>query len=112
MALPVLLSGLDSGWQAHQLRMPIARLAHDKSRAMLRATLSAWFEHNENSAATAKALGIHRNTLDYRLRRIGELTGLDLGASEDKLLLYVSSLLSPTLSSTLSPTVSPDDPPA
>jgi carbohydrate diacid regulator len=110
MALPVLLSGLDSGWQAHQLRMPIARLAHDKSRAMLRATLSAWFEQNENSAATAKALGIHRNTLDYRLRRIGELTGLDLGASEDKLLLYVSSLLSPTLSSTLSPTVSPDGP--
>jgi len=111
MALPVLLSGLDSGWQAHQLRMPIARLAHDKSRAMLRATLSAWFEQNENSAATAKALGIHRNTLDYRLRRIGELTGLDLGASEDKLLLYVSSLLSPTLSSTLNATVSPDHPP-
>ena len=116
MALPVLLSGLDSGWQAHQLRMPIARLAHDKSRAMLRATLSAWFAQNENSAATAKALGIHRNTLDYRLRRIGELTGLDLGSSEDKLLLYVSSLLSPTLSPALSATVSPPvrpaDPPA
>jgi carbohydrate diacid regulator len=79
---------------------------------MLRATLSAWFEQNENSAATAKALGIHRNTLDYRLRRIGELTGLDLGVSEDKLLLYVSSLLSPTLSSTLNATVSPDAPPA
>ena len=96
MALPVLLSGLDSGWQAHQLRTPIARLANDKSRVMLRATLTAWFAQNENSAATAAALGIHRNTLDYRLRRIGELTGLDLGRSEDKLLLYVSSLLSPT----------------
>ncbi len=95
MALPVLLSGLDGGWQAHQLRMPIARLAHDKSRVMLRATLNAWFAQDENSAATAASLGIHRNTLDYRLRRIGELTGLDLGRSEDKLLLYVSSLLSP-----------------
>lgn len=93
LALPVLLSGLDSGWQAHQLRMPIARLAGDKSRAMLRATLDTWFALDENSAATAASLGIHRNTLDYRLRRIGELTGLDLARSEDKLLLYVSALL-------------------
>jgi len=95
LALPVLLSGLDSGWQAHQLRMPIARLAGDKSRAMLRTTLDTWFAQDENSAATAASLGIHRNTLDYRLRRIGELTGLDLARSEDKLLLYVSALLSP-----------------
>jgi len=50
---------------------------------------------DENSAATAASLGIHRNTLDYRLRRIGELTGLDLARSEDRLLLYVSSLLAP-----------------
>jgi len=98
LALPVLLSGLDGGWQAHQLRMPIARLANDKSRAMLRTTLDTWFAHNENAAATAAALGIHRNTLDYRLRRIGELTGLELGRSEDKLMLYVSALLSPVLS--------------
>ncbi|RJG10793.1 sugar diacid recognition domain-containing protein, partial [Massilia cavernae] len=62
MALPVLLSGLDTGWQARQLRMPIARLANDKSRAMLRTTLDTWFAHDENSAATAHALGIHRNT--------------------------------------------------
>lgn len=105
LALPVLLSGLDSGWQAHQLRMPIARLAGDKSRAMLRATLDTWFAHNENSAATAAALGIHRNTLDYRLRRIGELTGLDLARSEDKLLLYVSALLtdSPAAPAPLAP---------
>ena len=95
LALPVLLSGLDSGWKAHQLRMPIARLAGDKSRAMLRTTLDTWFAQDENSAATAASLGIHRNTLDYRLRRIGELTGLDLARSEDKLLLYVSALLSP-----------------
>ncbi|HEX8601885.1 MAG TPA: sugar diacid recognition domain-containing protein [Pseudoduganella sp.] len=95
LALPVLLSGLDTGWEARQLRMPIARLAHDRSRRMLRETLETWFARNENSAATAQALGIHRNTLDYRLRRIGELTGLDLARSEDKLLLYVSSLLTP-----------------
>ena len=95
LALPVLLSGLDNGWQARELRLPMARLAHDKSRAMLRSTLAAWFANNESASATAASLGIHRNTLEYRLRRIGELTALDLGRSEDKLLLYVSALLTP-----------------
>jgi carbohydrate diacid regulator len=95
LALPVLLSGLDAGWQAEQLRAPVARLANDRSRDMLRMTLDAWFAHNENSAATAGALQIHRNTLDYRLRRVAELTGLDLGRTEDRFLLYVSSLLTP-----------------
>lgn len=95
LALPVLLSGLDTGWQAQQLRAPLAALADEKNRGMLRRTLDAWFAHDENSAATAAALQIHRNTLDYRLRRIGELAGLDLARNEDRLRLYVASLLSP-----------------
>ena len=94
LVLPVLLSGLDSGWQAGQLRRAVATLrAHDKNDDVLRRTLDAWFLHDAHPAATAAALHIHRNTLDYRLRRIGELTGLDLGRIEDRLLLYVSSLL-------------------
>lgn len=95
LALPVLLSSLGSGWQAIELRQPMARLAQDRSGDMLRLTLDTWFARDENLAATAAALGIHRNTLDYRLRRIGELTGLVLARSEDKLLLYVAALLSP-----------------
>ncbi|MBW8897417.1 MAG: helix-turn-helix domain-containing protein [Massilia sp.] len=94
LALPVLLSGLDAGWQAEQLRLPVARLARDRSGVTLRRTLEAWFAHNESAAATAAALHIHRNTLDYRLRRVEELTGLLLARAEDRLLLYVSSLLS------------------
>ncbi|MCP3429983.1 helix-turn-helix domain-containing protein, partial [Opacimonas viscosa] len=38
----------------------------------------------------SKALFIHRNTLEYRLNRISELTGLDLGNFDDRLLLYVA----------------------
>jgi carbohydrate diacid regulator len=94
LALPVLLSGLDAGWQAAELRKPMARLARERNGALLRETLAAWFVHDESSAATASALGIHRNTLDYRLRRIEEVTGLLLARSEDRLLLYVSGLLS------------------
>lgn len=94
LALPVLLSGLGSGWQAEQLRLPIAKLqVHGKNKEMLRRTLDAWFAHDGHPAATADSLHIHRNTLDYRLRRIGEVSGLDLARTEDRFLLYVSSLL-------------------
>jgi carbohydrate diacid regulator len=40
-------------------------------------TLTTFFDHNLSLTATANALGIHRNTLVYRLDRIGELLGLD-----------------------------------
>ena len=91
-ALPVLLSGLNSGWQGAELRAPIEKLG--KNKDMLQRTLAAWFAHDGHPAATAEALHIHRNTLDYRLRRIGEVTGLDLARLEDRFLLYISVLLS------------------
>ncbi|QJE02626.1 transcriptional regulator [Massilia forsythiae] len=94
LALPVLLAGLDGGWRAAQLRRPLARLGRERNGALLRRTLEAWFANDESAAATAAALGIHRNTLDYRLRRIEQVTGLLLARSEDRLLLYVSALLS------------------
>lgn len=91
LSLPVLLSGLGSGWQAEQLRQPLLRInAVDKRSGSLRRTLDAWFAHNGHPLATAKALHIHRNTLDYRLRQISELTGLDLANTDDRLLLYVA----------------------
>ena len=91
LSLPVLLSGLGSGWQAEQLRQPLLRInAVDKRSGSLRRTIDAWFAHNGHPLATAKALHIHRNTLDYRLRQISELTGLDLANTDDRLLLYVA----------------------
>ncbi len=38
---------------------------------------------------TAAALGIHRQTLYYRLSRVEQLTGLDLDEGEDRLLLHM-----------------------
>ena len=91
LSLPVLLAGLGSGWQAEQFRQPLQRLgAQDKRGVLLRRTLGVWFAQNGRPVATAKALRIHRNTLDYRLRIIGELTGLDLESTEDGLLLYIA----------------------
>jgi carbohydrate diacid regulator len=93
LALPVLLSGRGTGWQARQLRQPMARLHGADRKGLLRRTLDAWFAHDGNAGATACALHVHRNTLDYRLRRIADITGLDLARTEDRFLLYVSALL-------------------
>lgn len=91
LSLPVLLSGLESGWQAEQLRQPLLQLkAFDRKTRTLMKTLAVWFKHNNHPTSTAKALHIHRNTLDYRLQKIGEITGLDLADTDDWLLLYVA----------------------
>ncbi|OCG83002.1 helix-turn-helix domain-containing protein, partial [Xanthomonas euvesicatoria] len=37
-----------------------------------------------------KALGIHRNTLDYRMQRIQELCAVDLGNTDDCMRLYLA----------------------
>jgi len=48
------------------------------------ATLSAWFEHDCSTVATAAAIFVHRHTVAYRLDRVRELTGLDPLKSEDR----------------------------
>ena len=40
-------------------------------------TLEVYLDHDLDRRSTAAALHVHPNTLDYRLRRIVELTGLD-----------------------------------
>ncbi|MFD7497082.1 PucR family transcriptional regulator [Streptomyces sp. NPDC059832] len=42
------------------------------------------------ASRTAAALGVHRQTLYYRLSRIQQLTGLDLSDGEDRLLLHMA----------------------
>src|SRR5690606_13289756 len=90
LTLPVLLAGLCQGWQADQLRRPLQRLSERDRHGQLQRTLQAWFAHDMKRSATASALHLHRNTLDYRLNRVAELTELDLHRLEDCLLLYIA----------------------
>jgi sugar diacid utilization regulator len=46
------------------------------------ATLRAWLANDRHRAKTAAALYVHENTVSYRIRRIGEILGVDLGDSE------------------------------
>ncbi|BBC30306.1 hypothetical protein SGFS_016000 [Streptomyces graminofaciens] len=44
-------------------------------------TLDVYYRHDMHRGATAAALNVHTRTLDYRLRRVRELTGLDPGST-------------------------------
>jgi sugar diacid utilization regulator len=54
-------------------------------------TLCQYYECGGNYDATAARLVIHRSTLRYRLRRIRELTGYDLGAVDIRLNLHIAA---------------------
>jgi PucR family transcriptional regulator, purine catabolism regulatory protein len=54
--------------------------------APLRDTLAAYVRCGGSVARTAEALYVHRNTVRYRLRRVEQLTELDLRRPEDRLL--------------------------
>ncbi len=45
-------------------------------------TLTQYLRHGGGYEATSRALSVHRSTLKYRLQRIRELTGFDLGDPE------------------------------
>jgi hypothetical protein len=44
-------------------------------------TLQGYFDADLDRRTAAAALNIHPNTLDYRLKRVGELTGLPVGSA-------------------------------
>src|SRR5262249_13685661 len=46
------------------------------------ATLETFLDANGNVAGTAQRLYTHRHTVRYRLERVRELTGLDVGSSD------------------------------
>ena len=54
----------------------------DNEPELLR-TLACLFEHNCQPTAAAKALGVHRNTLSYRLEKVALLTGMDPRCFDD-----------------------------
>lgn len=58
----------------------------------LRATLGAYFAHDRRVAEAARALGVHRNTLVYRLGRAAELTSYDPRRFDDAVTLRVALL--------------------
>jgi DNA-binding PucR family transcriptional regulator len=68
--------------------MRIAEYDRLRSTALLR-TLEEFLRRRGNISATAEALFVHPNTLRQRLRRIGEVSGLDL-RTDDWLMIEIA----------------------
>jgi hypothetical protein len=66
---------------------PIVALAEydERNGTDLVDTLAAWFDAFGDTAAAASIVAIHPNTLRYRLKRISEITGVDLSEPNSRL---------------------------
>ncbi|MYR29945.1 MULTISPECIES: helix-turn-helix domain-containing protein, partial [unclassified Streptomyces] len=80
-----LLTALPPG-AAHD---PVLRGLLSPAHAELARTVEVFLDHAGQAGRTAAALGIHRQTLYYRLSRVEQLTGLDLDDGEHRLLLHM-----------------------
>ena len=78
-----------------ELLEPLHRIRAKDASGQLLATLRAWCAHDGQSQACADALGIHRNSLRYRLERIAELGEVDPLRLEGMLSLYLGLQLLP-----------------
>ena len=59
----------------------------------LAGSLFAYFEENGNVVRTAKRLFLHRNTLDYRLKKVEEATGKSMSDPYDRLTLQLGVIV-------------------
>lgn len=69
-------------------------LIREDRRGLLRETLRVYLAHGGGQRATAEALGIHRNTLSYRLRQIRALLAVDPDDPANRLSLHVAIIAS------------------
>lgn len=86
LRLPLLFWRHRQDWLAQGIAETVAPL-HEQPALL--DTLDRWFEHSGESQVCAEALGIHRNSLRYRLDKIAELTGCDPYRTHDLLRLYL-----------------------
>ncbi|GAB2710375.1 PucR family transcriptional regulator [Kitasatospora kifunensis] len=81
---------------AYRRRLLDPLTEHDRSTGgVLLATLVSFLDHDCSWARTAEVLHVHVNTVHYRVRRIEELTGRDLGRLDDRLDLRAALLCAP-----------------
>lgn len=69
---------------------PATRALLGPAHPELARTAEVFLDCAGQAGRAAAALGIHRQTLYYRLARVEQLTGLDLDEGEDRLLLHMS----------------------
>ncbi len=73
LVVPLMLAQLPAPVRTYLGGM-LAPLLHGEAGEVILDTVRAWCAHNANTEATAATLGIHVNTVRYRLGRFAELT--------------------------------------
>lgn len=66
---------------------------HLRAQPTLDETLTAFFDSDYNQIAAARRLGIHRNTVTYRLTGVATLTGLDPMRPREAMVLLAAQLV-------------------
>jgi hypothetical protein len=91
--LEILIAGAPrlTGRLRETVLAPLQSAEHQELLQTLEALVECRFDR---TAASAK-LHVHRNTLAYRLRRIEELSGVDLGSPRDLACVYVALAAEP-----------------
>ncbi|MUL84262.1 MULTISPECIES: helix-turn-helix domain-containing protein [unclassified Mycolicibacterium] len=81
-------------------RGPVAELrAHDQAHGtQYAATLRAWLEAQGDLAEAGRALGVHENTIRYRLRKMADLTQLNLDDAHKRLAMMIELAVTEELS--------------
>ncbi|MFC8969792.1 PucR family transcriptional regulator [Streptomyces sp. NPDC057094] len=69
---------------------PVVQVLLAPAHRELARTAEVFLDLAGQAGRTAAELGIHRQTLYYRLSRVEQLTGLDLDDGEDRLLLHMA----------------------
>ncbi|CAM3617448.1 PucR family transcriptional regulator [Isoptericola cucumis] len=77
-------------WTGNDTFVPTAQALLAPLTAAERATLTAFLDHESQVAATATALGVHRNTVTGRMQRIQEALGIDLDDPEARLAVHLA----------------------
>jgi len=75
-------------------RDTLGELVSRDKRGTLRRTLLAYLESGGSQVDAATKLGVHRNTLAYRLKQIAELSGTDPTKPQSHLALHMALLAS------------------
>jgi purine catabolism regulator len=91
-AYPLLYGGADERALARFASGVLAPLREydDKHQTELERTLRLYFSTGENVKTTAAELNVHRHTVFYRLRQIGEIAGRSLESPHDQLTLRLA----------------------
>ncbi|MED4603788.1 sugar diacid recognition domain-containing protein [Paenibacillus validus] len=88
LELGLLLAGLDPGVKRDFAGKRLGGLTSEE-----RMLLRTYFLHNLSLKETAAALYMHKNTLQYRLDKIAEKTGLDPRQFRDSVSMYLALLV-------------------